>query len=118
MTDEVSPESGIGIPNLRALAQSGIYFLLAEGEVVYVGQSVDMRRRVADHIGDGLKVFDAVSFVPCHPDKLISVEAKFIRRYAPKYNLCGVARMAKLAPKQQPPRRVRHRKNWQKPIAA
>ena len=54
-----------GFPNLADLGTSGIYFLHLDGEVVYVGQAVDMRRRVGQHLGDASKQFDAVSFIRC-----------------------------------------------------
>jgi hypothetical protein len=78
----------VHIPDLTGLAISGVYFLIHEGQVVYVGQSVDMRRRLADHIGEGAKVFDSITFIPLPISQLNVVEARHIKRYLPRYNNC------------------------------
>ncbi len=85
----------IALPSLDGLAQSGVYFLYRQGRVVYVGQAVDVRRRVASHIGEGFKIFDAVSFVACDQKDLASVEKRFIQELMPEYNRCGIANSAK-----------------------
>ena len=74
------------IQGLADFNRSGVYFLYREGVVVYVGQAVNVRRRVADHIGEGVKDFDAVSFIPFAPDKLLAAEARYIRRLRPALN--------------------------------
>lgn len=81
----------IALPSLDELAQSGVYFLHHEGEIVYVGKGVDMRKRVSDHIGEGFKVFDAVSFHPCPLEKLDAIERRYIKKHLPKYNKCRLA---------------------------
>lgn len=65
--------------------EPGIYFLVSNGEIVYVGQSVTPVRRLGDHSRD--KVFDSVAFVP-HPKgpKLNYLEHSYIRKFKPKYN--------------------------------
>jgi hypothetical protein len=84
----VSGEIGLFAPihGLGEFNRSGVYFLYREGVVVYVGQAVNVRRRIADHIGEGVKDFDAVSFIPFAPDKLLAAEARYIRRLRPVYN--------------------------------
>lgn len=62
-----------------------VYFLSHQGKVVYVGQSVNFLRRVVKHMED--KVFDAVSYLPTPPEQLESVEAEYVRKLRPKYNL-------------------------------
>jgi len=74
------------IQGLADFNRSRVYFLYREGVVVYVGQAVNVRRRVADHIGEGVKDFDAVSFIPFAPDKLLAAEARYIRRLRPALN--------------------------------
>jgi hypothetical protein len=87
-----APE-GFSVPvvQLAGLNRSGVYFLYRDGIVVYVGQARDIRRRVASHMADGVKDFDSVSFIPFAVDKLLSAEARYIRRLRPMYNLVGNA---------------------------
>ena len=110
----------VQISDFRILAGPGIYFLMLDDVVVYVGQAVNMRVRVAAHIGEGTKEFDRVAFVPCHPQNLLRYERSYIEKLVPKYNhaiahglrVAGVtsANAGKLIP--GPKRRVRlHRSN-------
>lgn len=80
-----------GFPNLADFGVSGIYFLHLDGEVVYVGQAVDMRRRIGQHLGDASKRFDAVSFVQCDVQRLDTLERHYIHKLSPRYNRCGLA---------------------------
>lgn len=92
----------IQLPDLTAFAQPGVYFLLRQGVVVYVGQAVDARRRIGEHIGDGGKSFDAVSFIPCPRPRLDAVERHYIEMLLPEYNRCRFARLRRVQPRQGP----------------
>lgn len=63
----------------------GVYFLVSGAEVVYVGQSVDVMLRVANHAGD--KFFDGAFFIPLDAQELDAVEGAFIRALRPQRNL-------------------------------
>lgn len=63
----------------------GIYFLLMEGEVVYVGQTTNFLARLHKHQRDG-KAFDAFSFMQCRPEDLDELEATYIDAFLPVYN--------------------------------
>jgi hypothetical protein len=63
----------------------GIYFLINEGEIVYVGQAADIHSRIAAHARDG-KTFTAYSFVECKPSELSDLEAEYIVAFAPRLN--------------------------------
>lgn len=108
----------VHLPTLDVFAQSGIYFLHRSDVVVYVGQAVDMRRRIGQHIGDASKVFDAVSCVPCEVHNLDRLERKYIERLVPEYNRCRLSELLRQGSKSEPQRsiaevtgrrRVRHR---------
>jgi len=87
--------SPIGLPNFDLLDRTGVYFLYRDGVVVYVGQAVDIRRRIGQHLGEGAKRFDAVSSIPCNPSRLDAVEQYYIKRFTPEYNVCRLAQMAR-----------------------
>lgn len=64
---------------------SGVYFLLLEGEVVYVGQALSIFRRLHDHLG--LYEFDAVAWIPVAPRDLNRVERLWINKLGPRHNV-------------------------------
>jgi hypothetical protein len=63
---------------------SGIYFLIHEGEVIYVGQSHNVASRI---IGHKNKTFDRAFVLPCPPSKMNETEAAFIGIFKPKLNM-------------------------------
>lgn len=65
----------------------GIYFLLHEAVVVYVGQSKDLFYRIARHARDGEKVFDAFTYILCSEDELDKMEELYITAMVPRYNM-------------------------------
>lgn len=67
-----------------------VYFLLHEGEVVYVGQSgAGWPSRVHSHLRDKAKVFDDIWYIEVDRPTLSDVERRFIEEFNPKYNKHG-----------------------------
>jgi predicted DNA-binding transcriptional regulator AlpA len=64
--------------------RTGIYFLLLDGEIVYVGQSIDVFARLAQHIKE--KTFDRWHWVPCPANQILSAERAYIRAFKPPLN--------------------------------
>lgn len=60
-----------------------VYFLLKEGEVVYVGQTTIGLARPFAHYD---KEYDTVKALRCHRYYLDEMEDFYIRKYKPKYN--------------------------------
>lgn len=90
ITDIYGP---VPVPALDEFAQPGIYFLHRSGAIVYVGQAVNMRRRIADHVGEAAKRFDAVSCIPCPHHRLNELERMYISRLLPEYNQCRLSKL-------------------------
>lgn len=67
-------------------SQSGVYFLIRGGEVVYVGQSVNVHARISQHKD---KKFDRYAFVPCDADSLDVLESLYIHCLRPGLNGCN-----------------------------
>ena len=77
---------------------SGIYFLVNSSEVVYIGASVNVHGRLAQHRNEGNKPFDSYFFVPCAPEELYWLELHYIRKFCPRLNRAGTpAKIAKKA---------------------
>lgn len=78
------------VPCRRA---SGVYFLFVDGEVVYVGQSVDMLGRISRHRREGKK-FDAFGMIECEKKDMDELERVYIRAFVPEWNLTMGGRQA------------------------
>lgn len=63
---------------------TGIYFLLLNKEVVYVGQSVNVYARIAQHSYD--KKFDSIFIHECEKENLTDLENLYIYSLKPKLN--------------------------------
>lgn len=65
-------------------ARCGVYFLIKDERVRYVGQSVNVDTRLRDHSGN--HDFDAVSFIPCDRAILDKLESLYIHLLKPDWN--------------------------------
>jgi hypothetical protein len=94
------------VKRLEAIEPSYVYFLLHEGEVVYVGQTTSpWPGRILQHIDEAAKVFDDVWYLEVDRQSVGQVESQFIRHYAPKYNRSGLSsRTTRLKPAPGPMR--------------
>jgi hypothetical protein len=78
-----------GIEQFDADQPCVIYFLVHDGEVVYVGQSADWPARLVTHVKQGEKRFDSVFTLGVDRLSLREVESKYIKEFQPKYNKTG-----------------------------
>jgi molybdopterin converting factor small subunit len=69
----------------------GIYFLIKDESVVYVGQSINIAQRIANH--KTTKDFDTFTYIQCKPENLNTIEAMYIDRLKPKYNYNSQGRL-------------------------
>lgn len=60
-----------------------VYFLLRSGRVVYIGQTINLRKRLPKHYK---KRYDAVRWILCPKELLLHYESRWINRFKPKYN--------------------------------
>lgn len=63
----------------------GIYFLMDKSEVVYIGQSINIDLRIAQHKRTD-KEFDRTLYLECGAKELDLLEAAHIQEYQPRYN--------------------------------
>lgn len=80
------PESELLATAVPAATMSGVYFLILRGEVVYVGQSVDVFGRLSRHLKTGRIPFDCFNIVPAEVDALDDLEAQYIAALVPRHN--------------------------------
>ncbi len=71
-----------------------VYFLCLDDEVVYVGRTVSLGKRIATHNEDKSKLFDRVFYLPTAENDLESEESKFISSLKPKFNRTGIRESA------------------------
>jgi hypothetical protein len=67
----------------------GIYFLLDEREVVYVGQSVNIISRIATHVTEGAKQFNRWCYITVERARLTELESFYITLLRPSLNKVG-----------------------------
>ncbi len=65
---------------------SGIYFLMFNEKIVYVGKSINIKNRIDTHINEKTKVFNDFKFILCSEDLLDSTELSYIYYYNPIFN--------------------------------
>jgi len=61
----------------------GVYFLVHEGAVIYVGQSVNVYARVYTHKQEGHKLFSSFAFITCEKEELDILESLYIHALCP-----------------------------------
>jgi hypothetical protein len=64
----------------------GVYFLINLREIVYVGQSVNVPRRVEEHFNDPKMSFSHVAYLRVKEAHLDEVEQFYVRKFDPPYN--------------------------------
>lgn len=64
----------------------GVYFLICDGKIVYIGQSVNIFKRLYEHKKDQTKIWDKYAYIECEAGELDIVEALYIFKYEPIYN--------------------------------
>lgn len=76
--------------------QPCIYFLVKDGEIVYIGQSISLIQRIGDHLW--AKDFDSVAYMPCEQGHLDYVESLYIHAFQPALNGHAPVRLSDLIP--------------------
>jgi hypothetical protein len=82
--DEIAEQSA---PYIHDNQHCGIYFLLDCEEIVYVGKSVDVKSRLKQHSNNLNKVWNRYFFIKCDRQEIDRLEAYYILRFRPKYNV-------------------------------
>lgn len=67
------------------VVEEGVYFLYDKDELVYIGQSDNLYRRIGQHIAQKEKVFDRFEIYPT--SDRIRLEGFLIKMFKPKYNV-------------------------------
>lgn len=72
------------LPANESLSIGFVYFLINDGEVVYVGQTIHLMPRIASHKRD--KDFDSYNFIECKASELDLIESFYIHALSPRLN--------------------------------
>lgn len=86
-----------------------VYFLVSGDEVVYVGQTVCLLKRLADHFGRDIHTFgqfDRIFFLPTPAVDLLRVEAFWIAKLCPRLNSSPESRARNKAKSDEYSRRL------------
>lgn len=80
-------------PSSQIQQLCGVYFLMQDKEVVYVGQSVSILFRIHQHMTDGTKVFNRWCYIDVKKAQLDEVEQFYITLLRPRFNKAGMPRL-------------------------
>lgn len=69
---------------------SGVYFLIRDGVIVYVGQSSKVYARIDRH--RDTKHFDRIAVLECAASDLLRLESIYIKKFKPILNVVGIDR--------------------------
>ena len=69
---------------IQDVIRSGVYFLIKNERIVYVGQSINVYSRIAEHYKS--KFFSDVFSVPCPRSNLDVLESMYIHTFNPDLN--------------------------------
>lgn len=88
LANKVTSKSLISADAIVAAAKpwqsfTGVYFLVADKEIVYVGQSVNVYARISAHSD---KKFDSFTVIPCPKAHLNVLESLYIHLFNPPLN--------------------------------
>lgn len=73
----------LGFKDLSYLMNPGIYVLLLNGEVVYVGRTINIFNRMADQ-DHRERTYDKIYFIRCNQDEIDRLEALMILKLKPR----------------------------------
>jgi len=62
---------------------TGVYFLISNNKIIYVGQSVNIYSRISSHTH---KNFDSFTVLPCPKEHLDVLESLYIHMFNPPLN--------------------------------
>ena len=70
-----------------------IYFLIGREngtrEVIYIGQTSNISRRINQHLSEKIKSFYQVYYFDVKEDEKDFIEFELINRFKPRYNICN-----------------------------
>ncbi|MDE1545956.1 GIY-YIG nuclease family protein [Dechloromonas agitata] len=78
------------IANSRSLEKTcGVYFLVKEERIIYVGKSRDVYKRIGQH--EKTKQFDRITVIECSERDVDRLELIYIEKFKPILNVLGKA---------------------------
>lgn len=82
----IDKQSIISAASVVPLPKTGIYFLVSENEIVYVGQSTNILDRIGVHLREKRIIFEKACWIEVQKQYLNSVEQLLIKKFNPKFN--------------------------------
>lgn len=77
------------IPLIQMPVGAGVYFLFYGAELHYVGQAINLMRRIGQHMYEELIPFNRISWVYCDRPDLLRLENAYISILRPAFNRRG-----------------------------
>lgn len=80
----------------KPMDQGGVYFLIKDKQIVYVGMTASFISRIADHISEGVKDFDSYYLHPTDDSVAPAIESYYITLLQPRFNATNGMSFTKL----------------------
>ena len=64
-----------------------IYFLKMNDEIVYIGKTVNIFKRLSSHVQERKKIFNNIDILVCDKSEMDALEIELIKKHKPKYNI-------------------------------
>jgi prophage regulatory protein len=77
----------LNLRRIEIVTLIGIYFLIDGDQIVYIGKSINVFARIAEHQRNNEKKFDTFTYIQIPIDQLDEFEVEYINAYKPKYNV-------------------------------
>jgi hypothetical protein len=71
---------------VKCVNTSAVYFLFNRGQLVYIGQTLNLYVRIGDHRSESWFKWDSFSYIETHPEDLYVHEAQYIKKFDPTCN--------------------------------
>lgn len=91
----------------RFLQITGVYFLIRDEAIIYIGQSTDIFARLSKHRRSGRK-FDRYAFIECRPTLLDDLEHYCILKHSPPGNHDYMGKIVTPRMRQTPTDRIKN----------
>jgi len=64
----------------------GVYFLIQDNKIVYIGKSFNIYVRIDQHYKSEKIIFDKWNYIELSKEKIDEMETRYVLKYNPKYN--------------------------------
>jgi hypothetical protein len=73
-------------PEINNRRITAIYFLIRNGQIIYIGQTTNLKSRICSHKCFPAYYFDSFRYIECREKNLRKYETRWLQKFRPKLN--------------------------------